>query len=71
MKIFWNFLPKGGGGLANSEISLYKDIRIRIYQKKLGPPNCWEGAGGSQNFVVFLKNTSFFLLMPPLILNLI
>ena len=36
------------------------------YQKKLGPPNCWEGAGGSQSFGVFLKNTSFFLLMPPL-----
>ena len=39
------------------------------YQKKLGPPNCWKGAGGSQDFEVFLKKKQFFLLMPPLMVE--
>ena len=54
-------MPKGGGDLPIPKFP---------YQKKLGPPNCWKGAGGSQDFGVFLKKkNSFSFLMPPLILG--
>ena len=56
LRIFRNFSPKGGGGLANSEISL---------SEKTGASELLRG-GGSQNFGVFLKKTSIFFLMPPL-----
>ena len=55
MKIFRNFLPKGGGpGVL--------PIPKFPFQKKLGPPNCWKGAGGSQDFEVFLKKKTVFFI---------
>ena len=54
MKIFWIFLPKGGGGLANSEISL---------SEKSGASKLLEGGGGVSEFWSFSKEkkTVFFI----------
>ena len=58
LRIFRIFSPNGGGGLANSKISLSEKTRpFQIAER---------GGGGSQNFGVFLKKNSFFFLMPPL-----
>ena len=55
LRKFWNFSPKGGG---------VSPIPKFPYQKKLDPPNCWEGGLGISEF--FRKKTVFFFLMPPL-----
>ena len=57
LRIFRNFSPKGGGGLANSEISL---------SEKTGASELLRG-GGSQNFGVFMKKKKCFFFMSPLI----
>ena len=53
IEIFLDFFAERGGGLL---------IPKYPYQKKLGPPNCWKGAGGSQDFGVFLKKKKQFFL---------
>ena len=57
LRIFRNFLPKGGGGLADSKISL---------SEKTGASKLLEGGGGGpRNFRVFpRKKNSFFLCLP-------
>ena len=55
LRIFRNFLPKGGGGLANSEISL---------SEKTGASELLEG--GVSEFRSFSEKKKQFFFMPPL-----
>ena len=49
---YFGFFCQKGGGVS--------PIPKFPYQKKMGPPNCWKGAGGTQNFGVFLRKKTFF-----------
>ena len=58
LKIFWNFLPKGGGGLANSKISLS--------EKNWGLQIDGRGRGGLRISKFFWKIPVFFYWCLPL-----
>ena len=54
------------GGIKKNKLFFF----FRKTPKNLGPPNCWKGAGGSQDFGVFLKKkTVFFIDASPYLLS--